>query len=315
MSGFPAHAVRGTMKLKITRRRFLAGSIAVGIGAFADMRFVEPRWLRVAHVDAALPAGRLANPIRILHISDIHASRHVPVEFVKKAIELGFDMVHFDGSELPFEENLKASIQLVELAHQKGALIEVEFQKIQRSSQAYLEETAEEVQIKGTFTDPEEAEKIIAQTKADVLAVSVGNLHGVYKTPEEINLLLLEDLKKRLPCYMSLHGGSGINEDQVRKATKSGIVKINVNTDLRLAYRKTLENVLKGSDEVKVYKIMPPVIGAIQKVVEEKIELFGSQGKAGGEKPVPETNSQEESPEEEVEAGFQKITDLVDDEA
>lgn len=77
------------MKLKITRRRLLTGSIAAGIGVFVDMRLIEPRWLRVAHVDVALPVRQLANPIRILHISDIHASRHVPVEFIRKAIELG----------------------------------------------------------------------------------------------------------------------------------------------------------------------------------------------------------------------------------
>ncbi|MHC4701764.1 MAG: phosphodiesterase YaeI [Planctomycetota bacterium] len=77
------------MKLKITRRRFLAGSIAAGIGVLADMRLVEPRWLSVAHVDVGLPNGRLSNPIRVLHISDIHASRQVPAKFVRKAIQLG----------------------------------------------------------------------------------------------------------------------------------------------------------------------------------------------------------------------------------
>jgi predicted MPP superfamily phosphohydrolase len=77
------------MKIKITRRRFLTGSIAAGIGVLADMRLIEPRWLSVAHVDVALPIGQLTNPIKILHISDIHASSDVPAEFIRKAIELG----------------------------------------------------------------------------------------------------------------------------------------------------------------------------------------------------------------------------------
>jgi fructose-bisphosphate aldolase class II len=201
------------------------------------------------------------------------------VEKVKKAIELGFDMVHFDGSDLPEEENLSASGQLAQLAHAKGVLIEVEFDKIQRGSQAY-EEKSEEVPIEGHLTDPEKVREMMVRTGADLLAVSIGNLHGVYQTPEEIDLLRLEKLRG-LGCFLTLHGGSGINEEQLKKAIGLGIVKINVNTDLRLAYRETLENVLKGSEEVKIYQIMPPVIAAMQKVVEDKVRLFGSGGKAG----------------------------------
>lgn len=202
------------------------------------------------------------------------------IENVQKAIDLGFDMVHFDGSDLPFEENLKAAAQIVDLAHQKGVLVEVEFEKIQRSSQAYPQETAAEVQIQGKFTDPKKVVQIITQTQADILAVSIGNLHGVYQTPEEIDLLRLEEISRKKASFLSLHGGSGINEGQLEKSINLGIGKINVNTDLRIAFRETLDNVLKGSEEIRVYQIMPPVIAAIQKVVEEKIRLFGSEAKA-----------------------------------
>jgi tagatose 1,6-diphosphate aldolase GatY/KbaY len=95
-----------------------------------------------------------------------------------------------------------------------------------------------------------------------------------------LNLELLQILAKTLSCFLSLHGGSGLLEEDIKKAIQIGrIVKINVNTELRVAYRQTLENVLKGSEEVAIYKIMPPVIAAVQKVVEEKISLFGSAGK------------------------------------
>jgi fructose-bisphosphate aldolase class II len=202
------------------------------------------------------------------------------IENVQKAIELGFDMVHFDGSDLSPEENLKASVQIVNQAREKSVLIEVEFEKIQRSSQAYPEETAKEVQIKGELTDPEKAARVVAETRTDILAVSIGNLHGVYQTPEEIDLLRLEELSRKLACFFSLHGGSGIGEGQLKEAIKLGIVKVNVNTDLRIAFRETLDNVLRGSEEIKIYKLMPPVIAAVQKVVEEKIQSFGSAGKA-----------------------------------
>ncbi|HUW22309.1 MAG TPA: class II fructose-bisphosphate aldolase [Candidatus Bathyarchaeia archaeon] len=202
------------------------------------------------------------------------------IEMIEKAIAVGFDMVHFDGSDLEFDENLKTSAQLTALAHEKGILVEIEFEKIQGSSQAYLDKTAEEVQLQGEYTDPDKAAQIISKTGADILAVSIGNLHGVYQTPETIDLSQLEKISNLVPCFLSLHGGSGIEERQLQEAIKLGIGKVNVNTDLRLAYRQTLENVLRGSDEIKIYKFMPPVIGAVQKVVEEKIHIFGSEGKA-----------------------------------
>ena len=80
------------MKIKLTRGRFLAGCIVAGVGAVIDMRFIEPRWLRLTRVDIALPRGRLAHPVKILHISDLHASGHVPISFIRKAIELGISM-------------------------------------------------------------------------------------------------------------------------------------------------------------------------------------------------------------------------------
>ncbi len=211
------------------------------------------------------------------------------IELVEKAIENGFDMVHFDGSDLPLEENLAAAARLTKLAHRHEVLIEVEFEKIQRSSEAYLEETAAQVQVDGEMTDPVAAKKRMAEVGADLLAVSVGNLHGVYRTPEEINIELIDELSGSLPCYLVLHGGSGINPDQLAKAVAGGVQKVNVNTELRLTFRQTLENVLKGSDELKEYKYLPPAIAAVQKVVEEKMRLFGSAQQkeaSDGEEPV-----------------------------
>jgi len=115
----------------------------------------------------------------------------------------------------------------------------------------------------------------------DILAVFVGNLHGTYPQPPKLDLERLKIIVEKLPCFLSLHGGSGLSKEDIKQAIAIGkIVKINVNTELRVAYKETLENVLKGSEEVAIYKIMPPVIAAVQKVVEEKIQLFGSANKA-----------------------------------
>lgn len=207
---------------------------------------------------------------------------HAPgLEEAEKGLASGYELIHFDGANLPYEENIRITKAVVDRAHEKGILVEGEINKIPRSSEPYLDEPAESVQATGTYTDPDQAVDFVVQTGVDILAVFVGNLHGIYKTPPKLDHERLKIIAQKLPCFLSLHGGSGIEEDQIRKAIEVGkIVKINVNTELRVAYRETLENVLKGSDEVAIYKIMPPVIAAVQKVVEEKIRLFGSEGKA-----------------------------------
>lgn len=199
------------------------------------------------------------------------------LEECQQAIEANYSLVHFDGSNLPYEENVKITKALVEEAHRKGALVEGEIDKILGESLPHPNEDAESVQASGDYTDPEKAADFVAQTGVDILAVFVGNLHGTYRQPPKLNLERLKMIAEKLPCFLSLHGGSGLLEEDVQKAIQVGkVVKINVNTELRVAYRDTLQNVLKGSEEVAIYKIMPPVIAAVQKVVEEKIQLFGA---------------------------------------
>jgi fructose-bisphosphate aldolase class II len=201
------------------------------------------------------------------------------LEECQTAVEAGYNLVHFDGSSLPYEENVKITKVLVEQAHQKGVLIEAEVDKILGDSKAYSE-LPESIQASGEYTDPQKAADFVAQTGCDILAVFIGNLHGTYQQSPRLDLERLRLIVEKVPCFLSLHGGSGLLEEDVKKAIQVGrIVKVNVNTELRLAYRSTLENVLRGSDEVAVYKIMPPVVAAVQKVVEEKIQLFGSQQK------------------------------------
>ena len=201
------------------------------------------------------------------------------LEECQNAIENGYNLIHFDGSALPYEENVKITKILVEQAHEKGLLVEAEMDRIMGESKAHLE-TPESIQAQSSYTDPEKAAAFVAATGCDILAVFIGNLHGVYQQEPRLDLERLGLIAEKVPCFLSLHGGSGLFAEDVQKAIQIGrIVKINVNTELRLAYRSTLENVLRGSDEVALYKIMPPVIAAVQKVVEEKIQLFGSQGK------------------------------------
>jgi len=195
------------------------------------------------------------------------------LEECQKAIEAGYDLVHFDGSKLPYEENVKITQALVEQAHQKGVLIEAEIDWIAGESTAN-QEAAESVQAKSNYTDPAKAAEFVRVTNCDILAVFVGNLHGTYPTPPKLDMERLQMINRQVPCFLSLHGGSGLLAEDIQRAIDLGVVKINVNTELRLVFKQTLENVLRGSEDVAIYKIMPPVIAAMQKIVEEKIELF-----------------------------------------
>jgi len=201
---------------------------------------------------------------------------HSPdIPSAEQGIAWGFDLIHLDNSHLPFEENLRNTQIFTQKAHQQNILIEGEFDTITGSSSLHQNQA-----IQMNFTDPLKAQQFVAATEIDTLAVSIGNIHGVYQKPIILNLELLQQIRQKVNCFFSLHGGSGTQNDQLKAAIDFGVVKININTELRLAFRESLETTLRQNQEVAIYKIMPDVITAVQKVVEEKINLFGSANKA-----------------------------------
>lgn len=204
------------------------------------------------------------------------------LEECELAIKAGYDLIHFDGSKLPLEENLDIAKKVVELAHQKNLIVEGEMDHITGSSEVHPGSAEQEAE-KSSFTDPLKAKDFIEKTGVDIFAAFFGNVHGVFKEGgESLHLDILEQLAQSLPnTFFSLHGGSGIPEDQVKEAIKRGIVKVNINTEMRQAFREGMENALdKNHDEYAMYKVEQPIIEQIQKIVEEKIETFGSTGKA-----------------------------------
>lgn len=202
-------------------------------------------------------------------------------ETCKKAIEAGFDYVHIDASKLSLEENIAITKEVVNLAHAHGVLVEGEMDHIEGSSEDHTNEDPTIFQKAGMYTNPQKACDFVERTGIDVFASFVGNLHGLYANEIRLNLDLLAKIQQALPnTFLSLHGGSGINDNDIRQAVKSNIVKINVNSELRIAYKMSLQESLNSSNEVAVYKLTPPAIQAVQDVVERKIRLFGSAGKA-----------------------------------
>ena len=193
----------------------------------------------------------------------------------------GFDLIHFDGSELEFSENISGCKKVVEAAHQKGLLVEGEVDKIAGASMVHGEEMDLDV-LRKSYTDPLKAARFVSQTGVDILATAFGNVHGVFPTQPGLDFELLGKIHQALPdTFLSLHGGSGIPAEQVRRAIEVGkIVKVNVNTELRQAYKDALtEKLGEKPDESKVYSLAPDIIFAVVAVVEAKIEVFGSAGR------------------------------------
>lgn len=211
---------------------------------------------------------------------------HSPsVENAKKGIEAGFEFIHIDVSQANHdasdEEIIDATRQVVQAARLTGALVESEPHYFGGSSNVHTEKIDYE-EIKKTFSTPEGAKKFVEATGIDTFAAAVGNLHGKYPVPKVIDLKLLQQIRDAIDCSISLHGGSDTPGHYFKDAVKIGVTKININSDMRFAYRTTLEKVLKDNpDEYSIAKLISKeVVAAVQEVVESKIDNFNSTGKA-----------------------------------
>jgi fructose-bisphosphate aldolase class II len=210
---------------------------------------------------------------------------HSPtVEDALDGIEAGFEFIHIDISQASHdatdEDIISKTKQVVEAAKLTGALVEAEPHYFGGSSNVHTEDINYE-EIKKTFSTPEGAKAFVDATGVDTFAAAVGNLHGLYPVPKALDLELLQRVREAIQCNISLHGGSGTPPHYFIEAVKIGVTKININSDMRKAYRDTLEKVLADNkSEYAVVKLMGTVIEAVQAVVESKIDTFNSTGKA-----------------------------------
>lgn len=199
-------------------------------------------------------------------------------EVAKRCIEAGYSSVHFDGSSKSLSENIKITKSIVDFAHKRGVSVEGEIGHIGGSSSLH----ASKINVnEDTLADPEVVKEFFSKTKVDVIAVAVGSAHGMYKTAPILDFDRIKKIESLVKVPLVLHGGSGIPDLQVKKAIRLGMIKINENTELRIAFSQALRKTLaKYRDEVVPYNILPASIDAVKKVVEEKIKLFGSRNKA-----------------------------------
>ena len=211
---------------------------------------------------------------------------HSPsVEAATKGIEAGFEFIHIDVSQANHdasdEDIIAATKEVVAYAKFTGAMVESEPHYFGGSSNLHTEDINYE-EIKKTFSTPDGARAFVEATGIDTFAAAIGNLHGKYPVPKQLDLELLQQIRDAIPCNISLHGGSGTPGHFFISAVQIGVSKVNINSDMRVCYRETLEKVLADNpDEYSVAKLVEKsVVPAVQKVVEAKLADFNSAGKA-----------------------------------
>jgi fructose-bisphosphate aldolase class II len=228
----------------------------------------------------------------------LHLDHGEDFETVSKCVGAGFTSVMIDGSHLKFEENIALTKQVVDLAHPKGVSVEAELGRLAGVEEKTVEEK------EAILTDPDSAKEFVKRTGVDALAVAVGTSHGAYKFKGEpkLDFERLKSIEEKVSTPLVLHGASsvppsiinkaakygaqlegakGIPEGHIKKAISLGITKINIDTDLRLAFTATVREVLANSPkEFDPRKILGPAKEAMKHVVVGKMRLFGSSGKA-----------------------------------
>jgi fructose-bisphosphate aldolase class II len=228
----------------------------------------------------------------------LHLDHGDNFEIVSKCIDAGFTSVMIDGSFLSFEENIALTKRVVDIAHPKGVSVEAELGRLAGVEESTVEEK------QAILTDPDAAKEFVERSGVDALAVAIGTSHGAYKFKGEAKLDFerLKRIREKVDVPLVLHGASsvpawiiekavkygaelagakGIPEENIKKAISLGITKINIDTDLRLAFTATIREVLANTPkEFDPRKILGPAKEAMKEVVKGKMRLFGSSGKA-----------------------------------
>jgi fructose-bisphosphate aldolase class II len=206
----------------------------------------------------------------------LHWDHGASYEEILVAIKTGFTSAMIDGSLLPFAENVTLAQRVVHAAHAVGLSVEAELGTIGQTD-AEAEAGASTV----IYTDPEDAVTFVKETGVDSLAVAIGTYHGLYPPTmkAELKLDLLREIKSKVNVPLVLHGGSNNPDDEIAQAVKLGVNKINISSDIKVAYHLKLRQVLQDESLREPNSIQPPAIEAMKVVAAQKIELFDAARK------------------------------------
>ena len=212
----------------------------------------------------------VANLVEYLHITIpviLHLDHGKSYLSCKEAIDAGFTSVMIDASKLPIEENIIETKKVVEYAKEHNVSVEGEIGYIGTSNTSI------------TMPSIEQVIKYVNETNVDAVAPALGSVHGIYKEEANLNFDMMIDLKNKINTPLVLHGGSGILDEKIKKAIKSGISKLNINTDLQVAWATSVKEFLNNNDVYDPRVIIKSGEQAIKEVVYKKIELFESSNK------------------------------------
>ncbi len=206
----------------------------------------------------------------------IHWDHGGTYEQMLVAIQAGFTSVMIDASMLPFEDNVAITKRVVDTAHAVGLSVEGELGTI-GANDSYGEAGAAEI----IYTEPDDAVRFIEQTGVDSLAIAIGTSHGLYPAEKKpaLRLDLLEEIKAAVGIPLVLHGGSANPDEEIGNAVKRGVNKINISSDIKVAYHDKMREVLANPKLREPNAIQPEAIAAMKVVAAHKIELFGAAGK------------------------------------
>ncbi len=239
---------------------------------------VSPSAMKYAGAEYISNMVKVAAEIEGIEVA-LHLDHGTTIEDCQTAIDNGFSSVMFDGSKHPLEENIELTKKVVDIAGPLGVSVEGELGRIFGTEDQIVVNERE-----ASFTDPKEAVELVEKTGMDSLAVSIGNAHGFYKGKPELDfdrLAEIADATKDTGVLLVLHGASGIPDEDIRTAIDIGVSKINIDTEIRNAFKQGVTKfVEENPDVIDPRKILKPASDNMTAIVKRKIKLFGSNEKA-----------------------------------
>ncbi|MDO4847119.1 MAG: class II aldolase [Clostridiaceae bacterium] len=253
---------------------FSVGNMEMVMGAVrAAEELNTPIILQIAEVRLKNSPLELMGPMMIAAAKNakvdiaVHLDHGLKFETVKKALELGFTSVMFDGSLLPLEENIKQVHAVVAEAYKHGATVEAELGVVGGNE-------GEGKKHEILCTDPDDAVKFCEQTGVDALAVAIGNAHGNYPVSPELRFDVLEEINKRVNIPLVLHGGTGISDEQFRHAIKLGIRKVNIATASFDHLAKYAKDYCDGKEKANYFELSAAEVEGVYQNVKRHIKVF-----------------------------------------
>ncbi|MEG1993655.1 MAG: class II fructose-1,6-bisphosphate aldolase [Oscillospiraceae bacterium] len=205
----------------------------------------------------------------------LHLDHGTSFDKIIGCIRNGWTSVMIDGSHFPLEENIAVTKEIVNIAHAVGVSVEAELGRL-----SGIEDNISVEEKDSIYTNPQEAVTFVKETGVDSLAIAIGTAHGKYKGVPKLDFDRLVEIKKLLDMPIVLHGASGIPEEDIKKAVKLGVNKINIDTDVRQAFTDGVhEAFAENPDVFDPRKILGPAKKHMKAVVMEKIKMFGSDNK------------------------------------